>query len=246
MWKDFFYYSKSERIAIIVLLLLIMIFVLVTIYVPNYLDEKKEQELPVSVEMEEAFLASIKEKEIHRKKQSSFGNKFRVKERKSAIREGEGKKMSVPKYSDKDTLRTYSYPKQEKFVAGTQVDANKADTVLLKKIPGIGSVISRSIVRYRERLGGFATLDQLKEVRFFKPELLKWFKLESAELRKIDINKATMSTLCKHPYLNYEQAKVIFRCRKKNGPIKSLSQLALYEEFTEKDLCRLSPYLSFQ
>jgi DNA uptake protein ComE-like DNA-binding protein len=48
-----------------------------------------------------------------------------------------------------------------------------------------------------------------------------------------------------HPYLNFYQAKIIIEHRRTKGAIKSLSQLALYEEFAEKDLNRLSAYISF-
>jgi DNA uptake protein ComE-like DNA-binding protein len=75
--------------------------------------------------------------------------------------------------------------------------------------------------------------------------MLKWFKLEDEIQRKIDINKVGLEELRAHPYLNFYQAKVIVEHRRKKGPIKSLSQLALYEEFTEKDLERLSAYISF-
>lgn len=43
----------------------------------------------------------------------------------------------------------------------------------------------------------------------------------------------------------FYQAKVIIEYRRKKGKLKSLSQLSLYEEFTEKDLERLSHYLAF-
>ena len=115
----------------------------------------------------------------------------------------------------------------------------------MKKIPGIGSGIAGSIVRYRERLGGFYTLSQLEEVKHVTPVLLKWFKLENDSVRKVEINKAGLDKLRAHPYLNFYQAKIIIAHRRKKGPIKSLSQLALYEEFAEKDLNRLSAYISF-
>jgi DNA uptake protein ComE-like DNA-binding protein len=122
---------------------------------------------------------------------------------------------------------------------------NSADTAELKKIPGIGSGIAGGIVRYRERLGGFYALSQLEEVKHVTPELLKWFKLENDSTRKLEINKASLDKLRAHPYLTFYQAKVIVEHRRKKGQIKSLSQLALYEEFTEKDLERLSAYVSF-
>lgn len=154
------------------------------------------------------------------------------------------KKLSVPQASD--TLRREVRKSPiEKYEKCTKVDANVADTVELKKIPGIGSVIARNIVTYRQRLGGFYDLNQLCEVRFFTPELLEWFVLGDAPVRKLHINQESLDQLRAHPYLNFYQAKVIVEHRKKKGEIKSLSQLSLYEEFTEKDLSRLSAYISF-
>ena len=158
---------------------------------------------------------------------------------------------NVRKSPKKDTLRQKAFsPKKEyvkafKYPEGTLVEVNSADTTELKKIPGIGSGIAGGIVRYRERLGGFYALSQLEEVKHVTPELLKWFKLENDSTRKLEINKASLDRLRAHPYLTFYQAKVIVEHRRKKGQIKSLSQLALYEEFTEKDLERLSAYISF-
>ena len=154
------------------------------------------------------------------------------------------RKSSVPKQTDtlrKEVQKLFS----EKFPEGTKVNVNMADTLELKKIPGIGSVIARNIVTYRQRLGGFHDLNQLLEVRFFTPELLTWFELGDAPIIKLRINQEILDKLRAHPYLNFYQAKVIVEHRKKKGEIKSLSQLSLYEEFTEKDLNRLSAYISF-
>ena len=117
--------------------------------------------------------------------------------------------------------RAYKYPE------GTLVDVNTADTAELKKVPGIGSGIAKAIVSYRERLGGFCSVEQLEEVDYVTPALLKWFKLETPSVRKLDINKMTLDALRSHPYFNFYQAKVIVEHRRKKGPIKSLSQLAL-------------------
>jgi competence ComEA-like helix-hairpin-helix protein len=158
---------------------------------------------------------------------------------------------NVRKSPKKDTLRQKVFsPKKEyvkafKYPEGTLVEVNSADTTELKKIPGIGSGIAGGIVRYRERLGGFYALSQLEEVKHVTPELLKWFKLDNDSIRKLEINKASLDKLRAHPYLTFYQAKVIVEHRRKKGQIKSLSQLALYEEFTEKDLERLSAYVSF-
>ena len=153
----------------------------------------------------------------------------------------------TPKKEKMDTMVAVIIPERKvfKYPEGTLVDVNVADTTELKKIPGIGSGIAKAIVAYRNRLGGFYSLSQLEEIDYVTPELLKWFKLEGGTIRKLDINRWGLDKLRSHPYLNFYQAKVIIEHRRKRGEIKSLSQLSLYEEFTEKDLIRLSAYVSF-
>ncbi|WP_455673433.1 helix-hairpin-helix domain-containing protein [Phocaeicola sp.] len=147
--------------------------------------------------------------------------------------------LRYEKIEKRDSLEIYKYPE------GTLVELNEADTTELKKIPGIGSGIARSIVAYRKRLGGFYDLAQLQEVKYVTPDMQKWFKLENSPIHRINANKSGLDRLRSHPYVNFYQAKVIIEFRRKRGKIKSLSQLCLYEEFTEKDLERLSHYLVF-
>jgi len=293
MWKDFFYYSKSERRAVFVLLVLIALFVLGIVFSP-------QPEIPLTTEVVEKDSFEIKTKEVEKEMPivalrpfdpnladslelsglglSSFvvrnvlkyrakGGRFhtpasfarvyglteeKYKELEPYIRISTSphRKTSVAKKSPvekrierKDTVsvvkKTFKYPE------GTLVNVNLADTNELKKIPGIGSGIARTIVNYRNRLGGFCSLEQLEEIDYITPEMLKWFKLEEISLRKLNINQAGLDKLRAHPYLNFYQAKVILEHRRKKGKITSLSQLALYEEFTEKDLKRLSAYIQF-
>ncbi len=149
---------------------------------------------------------------------------------------------STPK--EPDTIQI-TIKKSFKYPEGTLVDVGVADTTELKKIPGIGSYIAKQIVYYRNKLGGFYHVSQLEELDYVTPELMKWFKLEGGTIKKIPINRVGLDRLRAHPYINFYQAKVIIEYRRKKGNIKSLSQLRLYEEFTEKDLERLSNYFSF-
>ena len=145
----------------------------------------------------------------------------------------------------KDSVFIAKIKKEEKYPEGTVIDLAVADTCQLKKIPGIGSAIARAIVNYRKRLGGYYRVEQLKEVQFVTPEMLKWFVVKTDTICRLPINHAGLDKLRSHPYLNFYQAKVIVEYRRKKGKIKSLSQLSLYEEFTEKDLNRLAIYFSF-
>ena len=241
MWKDFFYYTKSERRAVYVLLVLIAFFVVGIVCIPERQPEQDGGLTAADSAQWKKYEAESRPKRNYQKKDS-----FPIKKSYPVAYQPHARK---PKR--KDTIRQREFqPKKEyvkafKYPEGTLVDVNVADTTELKKIPGIGSGIAKAIVNYRNRLGGFYALEQLSEVKFVTPELLDWFTLENDSVQKMEINKASLDQLRAHPYLNYYQAKVIIEHRKKKGPIKSLSQLALYEEFTEKDLNRLSAYISF-
>ena len=304
MWKDFFYYSRSERRAVYFLLFLIAL-LLVAIIFYSKRDNASFDLAENSAEVD-SFLADVKKVKEHSAKESkddcsdahrtglffefdpnssdsielsrlglpsyvvknvlkyrAKGGRFktsasfskiygltpelfaelepyiRIPEQLSARK----RKQVFPKT---DSIRIESHQQPfDKYSEGTKVNVNIADTIELKKIPGIGSVIARNIVAYRQRLGGFYDLEQLLEVRFFTPELLEWFVLGDSQVNQLRINPESLDKLRAHPYLNFYQAKIIVEHRKKRGEIKSLSQLSLYEEFTEKDLKRLSAYFSF-
>ncbi|WP_071147378.1 helix-hairpin-helix domain-containing protein [Bacteroides ihuae] len=133
-----------------------------------------------------------------------------------------------------------------KYATGTVIDLNLSDTTELKKIPGIGGGIARMIVSYRKRLGGFYRIEQLNEINLNVEKVRPWFRIGNEQTRRINLNRASIERLKAHPYLNFYQAKVIVEQREKYGPLKSLKQLVLYSEFTQKDFERISHYIRFE
>lgn len=299
MWKDFFYYSKSERRAVYVLSILIVAFVVGSLVLPYYvtteqpsvLEQEERDSFVVRVyEQKRRYSADVRPQKVNvvlnefdpnladsiellNLGLSSFvvhnimkyrakGGTFKTPESFSRIYGLSTEQFATLKpyisisdsYMSKPVVAQNSHTFVErkdtiarsiKYPEGTLVDIGVADTTELKKIPGIGSGIAKAIVGYRERLGGFFSLKQLSELDYVTPEMMKWFVLNESPIRKININKAGLDKLRAHPYLNFYQAKVIVEHRKKRGQIKSLSQLSLYEEFTEKDLERIAVYFSF-
>ena len=135
----------------------------------------------------------------------------------------------------------------EKFTQLTVLDLNTVDTLTLRKIPGIGVGYSRSIVSYRERLGGFVSVAQLKDIEGLPARIEEWFSVEEqVAVRTISINKSDFKTLVRHPYLSYEQVKVITTHIRKYGSLRSWKDLQLYPEFTPKDFEHLTPYFVFE
>lgn len=133
-----------------------------------------------------------------------------------------------------------------KYPAGTIIELNSADTTELKKIPGIGSGIARLIVNYRQRLGGFYKIEQLKDIHLDYKQLQSWFNIQPGGIRPLNLNRTGIDRLRNHPYFNFYQAKAIVEYRKKKGVLNSLKPFALYEEFTEADLERISHYVCFE
>lgn len=168
---------------------------------------------------------------------------------------------SKPVYYERETVRQKSavdgsargngaeqklnYP--EKFDRLTKVDPNTADTALLQRIPGVGTWISRNIVEQRKSLGGFHAVEQLLEVKYFSPELLEWFEVDTltAKIEKISINTASFQRLNSHPYIAYEQARDLLRYIRLYGRIADIDALRRTGIFTENELARLQPYLQF-
>ena len=154
------------------------------------------------------------------------------------------------KIRSKDTVRLLTIQNVRKdtvfkYQPGTVISLNQADTTELKKIPGIGSSIARMIVNYRKKLGAFYRIEQLQEIHLKVEKLRPWFSIDPDEIRRINLNKASVERMMHHPYINYYQARVIVEYRKKKGRLKSLKQLSLYEEFTSADLERIEPYICY-
>lgn len=146
------------------------------------------------------------------------------------------------KMEEREDRQTYT---SNKFQTLTKVDVNMADTALLRRVPGIGGKISEAIVTYRKKLGGFYSVEQLRELKIVSPELLEWFEV-SAEVRKIPVNRASFQALNRHPYISYEQTKALLQYIRLYGKVKDEKALIETGIFTEEEVERLKPYLTFE
>lgn len=133
----------------------------------------------------------------------------------------------------------------QKLDDGQVVDLNCADTLRLQAVPGVGPYFAGRIVAYGNQLGGYVSARQLLEISGFPQEALKWFTVEGKTIRKLRVNHDEFKMLVHHPYLSFEQVKAIFNHRRKYGDLSSLRQLSTEPAFTEADLERLRPYVSF-
>ncbi len=128
------------------------------------------------------------------------------------------------------------------------LDLNKVDTTELQDLPFIGSGRSKAIVNYRERLGGFCTVEQLKEIRSIPDSVYKIIfskvKVDGGPYKKLNINSLPSDSL-RHPYINKQLARLIVAYREQHGVFKSPSDLKKIPLVDEEILRKLAPYLLF-
>lgn len=127
------------------------------------------------------------------------------------------------------------------------IELNSADSLKLESVSGIGPVFASRIIRFRNRLGGFYTLEQLKEVYGIDSlkfeRLKKNFKINKELIQKIDLNTATFEVLRRHPYLNYKQMNAILQFRSQHGSFKSIDELKKVEILDEEIIRKIEPYI---
>ncbi|QEC58334.1 helix-hairpin-helix domain-containing protein [Flavisolibacter ginsenosidimutans] len=138
---------------------------------------------------------------------------------------------NYPAYENKPFAREERKP--------TVININEADTTAFIALPGIGSKLSARIINFREKLGGFYSIEQIGETwglpdstfQKLKPR----FQISGENVRRINLNTATKDELKQHPYVRWNLANAIVEYRNQHGMFKNLEDLrniALVDEAT--------------
>ncbi len=140
---------------------------------------------------------------------------------------------------------------QKKFVRKKiePFDINRADTTQLQKISGIGSVLSRRIIKFRDGLGGFTSKAQYAEVYGLAVEVTNkldsfTFIVDGFPVQKININKASIEQIAQHPYIRKKLAKMIVAYRLQHGNFETIEDLSKIHTMDEKTLIKIRPYIA--
>ena len=153
------------------------------------------------------------------------------------------------KVARRDSFRQERVQKRD-----TVLDLNTADTLTLQYIRGIGPYIAKRIIWYRRDLGGFVSVDQLREIdvlcrydedtahAFTFDSVLPHLVVDSVSVRRIAVNTASAAVLAKHPYITYPQAKELYELRRRKFNLQSSD---LTKVFSEEQAQRLMPYLDW-
>ena len=102
------------------------------------------------------------------------------------------------------------------------VDLNTSDSSAWESLPGIGPVLASRIVRYRKRLGGFVSVEQLREVYGVSDTLMAMLGkhlLHGERVMRREWMLATEEELKSHPYIGYKMARLIVRYREQHPDV---------------------------
>lgn len=128
------------------------------------------------------------------------------------------------------------------------LDLNASDTLDLQEVRGVGKVRARNIYKYGQKLGGYISVNQLKEVYSIDSatfeQIKPHFYAGKTEIRKVNINSDDPKYLARHPYIDFALAKALIRFRKKYeknfNSIEEIKQIHLMDEETFN---KLRPYI---
>jgi competence protein ComEA len=239
--EDYFSFSRKDRIAIWVLVLLIFISLVLPYFINHAIPAPQD-------ETDTAWIAMARELEI---KQDS--------EHLVQFRPGRFEKMTMPiRYADsgrKWTGKKYPHRNGKKFPASrffkpqlSPIDINMADSTAFIALPGIGSRLAERIIHFREKLGGFHSIDQIAEVYGLADSVFHLIRplLQNPPftVKKININTAGLDELKAHPYIRYAIANSIVRYREQHGAYADIEDLKKIMLITEQIYNKISPYLT--
>lgn len=150
---------------------------------------------------------------------------------------------SKPHYypSEKTSSYTKNYPSKE------TIEINTADTTALISLPGIGSKLAGRIVNFRDGLGGFYSVDQVKEIYGLPDSTFQKIRnrivLKDVEVRKLNINTATKDELKTHPYIKWNLANAIVEFRTQHGNFSKPEDIQKIQLITPEIFLKVKPYL---
>lgn len=145
---------------------------------------------------------------------------------------------------EKQVFEKSSFQRKENKIITVHI--NQSDTTAFISLPGIGSKLALRIVSFREKLGGFYSVSQIKETYGLADstfQKIRPFLLEGGEIKKININTVTKEELRKHPYFKWNVVNAIIEYRNQHGNFSNVEELKNIAVIDEVLFSKVMPYL---
>ncbi len=155
-------------------------------------------------------------------------------------------KNNLSSYSEKQKGNQQKNSVQAVVINNFVIEINSASVQEFQQIKGIGEKLSDRIVKFRIKLGGFHSINQLKDVYGVEPSLIDenrhHFSIKTSSVIQKSINQSEFKELLKHPYLDYEAVKCIFGFKNKSDSVSVNQALSCVSDSLKP---KLKPYLKF-
>lgn len=235
--KVFLSFSKKERRGIYLLSVIAMMLWILPVF---FSTENPPQEMleitPLQLSQAKKLLSTKRDSFAHQRQYRSY--------------------YPTAAYQDRQRFRTAYGDQEEKTIAPRQerkivmINLNEADSAMLEALPGIGERLSARIIKYRNRLGGFHEIAQLKEVYGLQDSVLnvlasRVFVPPNPALTTLDVNKCSYADFRRHPYMGHVFAKSLVAFRQAHGEIKTIEELYQLVAVKKEEIDRMKPYFSF-
>ena len=132
-----------------------------------------------------------------------------------------------------------------------KVGLNIATYQQLEEVNGIGKALSKRIIEYRNKLGGFTNDIQLNEVYGLDYQIIKKvlneFTVKTPKgIEKMNLNTISASDIATIPGISFDLAKRIWEYRILNERIKNFSELEHIDGLTKRKLQGIQLYLKLE
>jgi competence ComEA-like helix-hairpin-helix protein len=129
-----------------------------------------------------------------------------------------------------------------------KLEINSATVEELEALKGIGPFFAKQIIKYRDRLGGFSSKEQILEVWKMTIEtydnLTPQIEIDKTKIKRLNINDITVEELKNHPYLNWSQANSIIKMRAQRTKFNNINEIQESKLIDAETFEKLIPYLS--
>jgi competence protein ComEA len=275
--KDYFDLNRKEEIGILALIFII-IFLFGLQFIWIYIIPKQNYAISPSTRQFDSLIANQKDSSIILKDSSFIAETELVNFDPNTISEEGLINLGISKiiashvihyrekgghfYKADDLSRIYGLTNDEfnvlkpyivissdiKTPSEILVDLNKADSLDLLSIKGIGPVFASRILLMRCKLGCFVNKNQLLDIYGIDEQRYSFIQsqvfITKMHIHSLNINSATSQELNQNPYIRYKLANIIVKYREVNGPFKTVEDLKKIIAIDDKAYAKMSPYLS--
>lgn len=130
-----------------------------------------------------------------------------------------------------------------------KLEINSASREEFMELKGIGEKLSERIIAYRDKLGGFVSVEQIAEVYGLSAETFEKIKpklrVDISSVKKLNLNELDLKTLAQHPYISFAMAKLIVNYREQHGPYEKVEDLLNSKGIEPQDVKKIEAYAIF-